>query len=91
MTALDLYKFINKNNIEYHWNTFYFFNNDHHYEVFMMVDIPYLQEFYELLEPTIFDDEGIPCYMKDGYVVFEMSYICNYYDIDLKDVFEFDT
>jgi len=79
MTAIDLYKFITENDIEFHWV------DD---EVFMFVYIFDIDEFYKLFTSTIFDDEGITCTMKYGYFCFKMKDICEYYGIDLTEVFK---
>ncbi len=78
MTAIQLYKFITECNIEYHW---------HKGDVLMMPGIFWIQSFYSLLSNTHFDDEGIKCTLKDGYLVFEMRDICEYYGIELEEVF----
>lgn len=79
MKTIELYKFIENYDIEYHWN-----DND----VYMFVDNWCVQYFHVILDNTIFDDEGIECKMKDGYFCFEMKNICDYYGIELTDVFE---
>lgn len=89
MNELDLYKFIQKYNIEYHWHYDYFLDDSIAYkDVIMMVDLPFLQEFYQILSSHIFDDEGVSCYLKEGYICFWMSYICEEHDIDLERVFD---
>ena len=79
MKAIDLYKFIENYDVEYHW---------HNDDVLMFVDIRLIIYFYSILDNTIFDDDGITCTMKDGYIVFEMTAICEYYGIELKEVFD---
>jgi len=79
MTVIDLYKFVNENNLEYHQ-----YDND----VILFMDFFYLEEFNKLLGPTIFDDDGISCVMKDGYLCFMMQYICDYYGIELIKIFD---
>ena len=80
MEITDLKKFITENNIEYHWR----FDN-----VYIVINNNIISEWYSLLEPSIFNDEddGIECWMKDGYFTFEMKYICEYYNIEMRDVF----
>lgn len=80
MTALDLYKFVSKNKIEYHYQ--------HDCDVYLFINNNLIPEWYKLLPATIFDEDGIRCIMKDGYFAFEMKGICDYFDIELKDVFE---
>ena len=78
MTELELYKFITKYNVEYH-----------RYEdkIYMMIDIYIIDEFNNLFEATIFDEEGISCIMKDGYFTFEMTDICEYYGLNIGNIF----
>jgi hypothetical protein len=78
MKALDLYKFIQNNNIEYRW-----YDKD----VIMFVNCSAIEEFNKLLGPHILDDNGIECRMKDGYFCFMMANICEYSDIELIDIF----
>lgn len=81
MTALELYKFVSKNNVEYHYQS----DGD----VYMFVDNYLIAEWNNLISPsTLFDEDGIKCTMKDGYFAFEMKEICDHFDIELKDVFE---
>jgi len=81
MKATDLLRFINNNDVEYHW-----LKDDK--DVILCVMNYQIQAFYSLLDATIFDDEGIKCIMRDGYFVFDMMQICDYYDINIEDVFE---
>jgi len=78
MTTLELYKFIENYNVEFHWNE---------EDVMMFVNNDNIKYFNSILNSSIFDDGGIHCVMKDGYIAFEMENICDYYDIELKDVF----
>jgi len=82
MKALQLYKFITENNIEWHWK-----NEDGLDDVLMFVDIGVIKYFNEIIGPIIFNDEGIICHMKDGYFAFWMYEICEYHNIELKEVF----
>jgi len=78
MKAIDLYKFKYENDIECH-----FIDND----VIMFVNYDQIEEFRKILDTVIFDDEGINCIMKDGYFCFMMREICDYYDIDIQEIF----
>lgn len=79
MKTIDLYKFITKNGIEYHW---------HDGDVILMINNYLLDEWNKLLGIHILDDNGLECVMKDGYFCFQMKEICEYYDIELLDIFE---
>ncbi len=80
MKALDLYKFVIQNEIEYYWNG----KN----EVRMLVPIQLLEELNDILPNTIFDDDGLLVTMKDGYIVFDMDHITSYSGIELKEIFK---
>ena len=79
MKAIDLYKFIEENSIEYHW---------HDGDVILMPSIYDIQEFNKLLSGSIYDDSGVECTMKDGYFCFYMQNICDYFEIEIKDIFK---
>lgn len=79
MKTLDLYKFVFKNNIEYHW---------HDGDVILMINNYLLNEWNKLLGVGITDEEGLSCVMKDGYFCFHMKEICEYFDIEMNEVFE---
>jgi hypothetical protein len=81
MEALDLYKFIKENDIEYHWI-------EEGEDVILFVNNRDLPEWNTLLGYHILDEEGLKCTMKDGYLCFEMKDICEHFDIKLSDVFE---
>jgi|WetSurSiteA1Bulk_404760.scaffolds.fasta_scaffold63219_2 hypothetical protein len=78
MKKFELYKFIHENNVEYHW---------HENDVILMPNFDEAKEFNELLPASIFDDSGIECIMKDGYLCIYMESICSYCDIEMFDVF----
>lgn len=78
MKELDLYKFIQSHNVEYHW-----LEND----VMMFVNVWNIEEFLKMLPNGIFDDSGVECIAKQGYFVFMMQTICSYCDIELDRIF----
>lgn len=82
MNTIQLYRFIKENNIEWHYR-----DNDGTQDVIIFPYIYNIAEFKKLLSPGIFDDEGISCVMKDGYFVFWMKDICEYYGIEIGEVF----
>ena len=79
MTTLDLYKFITSKQIEYH--------SDED-DIIIFVNLYDLQEWNDLLGTRILDEDGIECVLKFGYVCFELKHICEYFDIELTEVFE---
>ena len=79
MKAIDLKTFVEENEVEYHW---------HDEDVILMPYISHIQEFNDILGENIFDDDGVSCIMKDGYLCFHMREICDYFDIELTDIFK---
>jgi hypothetical protein len=79
MTAIQLYKFVTENELEYK-----LFEED----ILLFVNISNIEEWNEILGYSIKDESGIKCYMKDGYFVFYMAAICEYFDIELKEIFK---
>ncbi len=80
MKELQLFQFLLDSETECH------FNNDKT-EVYAFIHYLDLSDFNKLLGTEITDEEGLSCTFKDGYIVFEMAYICEYFDIVLKNVF----
>lgn len=81
--AIDFYKYIKKNSIEWHW-----FENDEGYQD--VVILPYifqLEDFMELLSETDFDDEGVKCVLKSGYVAIRLGELFENKGIELSEVF----
>ena len=59
MKAIDLHKFVNENNIEYHKGGYYIPT------IYMFVPISLISDFNKLLGVSIFDDEGISPFKKE--------------------------
>jgi len=83
MTELEFYKFIEENNIEYHWHY-----EDGSWDVIFFVDFDKLQEFNNMLGYSFFDEEGYRIIMKHTYVCFWAEYICEYFDIEKNNIFK---
>lgn len=84
MTAIELYKFIEDNNIENRYET------DNETGIRDVLIFPYtfqVHDFYKLLGKSSFDDGGINCQMMDGYFAFWMKDLCEYHGIELQEVF----
>jgi hypothetical protein len=47
-----------------------------------------IEEFNKIASSNIFEEEGIECRMKDGYFAIWMKDICEYYGIELDEVFK---
>ena len=86
MKALDLYKFIHDNNIEYHWD-----NNNNERDVIIFPYTFQIERLNKLLPSHLFEEEGVPCFMKDDYFAIWMFEICEACDIELTEVFGDDT
>ncbi len=78
MTELSLYKFIEENNIEYHWD------DDN---VIVFINIRDIEEWNNIIDDFLMEESGIECNMKSGYFCFWMQYICEYCDIEMNNVF----
>lgn len=87
MTALELYKFITDNEIEWHYD---YNGSRDKLDVIVFVHTFQLDYFRAILPLGIFDDSGIECRMKDGYFCFWMKDICEYSGIELSEVFNKD-
>lgn len=84
-TALSLFKFIKKHDIEYHWRD--------HNDVQDVIIFPrggHIEEFTKILGAAYFDDGGIRCTLMDGYIAIWMGDICERFDIDMAEVFSRD-
>ena len=81
MTELQLYKFIKKNNIEWHKE-----KNQGNDDVLIFVMSFQIESFFELLKDFDFD-EGINCRLKSNYLCVWMVDICEYFGIDFRNVF----
>jgi hypothetical protein len=83
MKALELYKFINENSIEWHSG-----NNGGQNDIVIFLLVSQIEDFIKIIPTSMFDDEGIDCIMKNGYFVFWMRAFCEYNDIELREVFD---
>lgn len=81
MTELELYKYINDNNIEWHRH-----DNNGNPDVIILPYIFELEEFANLIT-SYTDDEGMDCRLKGKYIGIWMQDICQYYEIDMDKVF----
>lgn len=83
MTGLELYKFISDNKIEWHR-----LNNNGAEDVVILPSFSQMDAFSQILSPCMFDDEGIQCNLKHGYLAIWMRDICEYYGIEMNNVFK---
>ena len=83
MTELELRKYIQENNIEWHRQ-----DNDGIDDVLIFPSFHQIEAFHKILSPCLFDYEGIECSMKDGYFAIWMQDICSYYGVEMNNVFD---
>lgn len=80
MKATDLLRFVLEENIEYNW---------HNEDVIMFLPIYQIEGFQKILNcNSVYDDGGIECHMKDGYLAIEMEQIVGYFGFELEDIFK---
>jgi len=79
MKATDLLRFVLEETIEYNW---------HNDDVIMFLPIYQIEDFQKVLNcESVYDDSGIECYMKNGYLAIEMKYVVDYFGFNLEDIF----
>jgi hypothetical protein len=82
MTELKLHKYIQDNNIEWHRH-----DNDGEKDIIIFPYFHQIEEFREIASADLFDDDGLECRMKDGYFAIWMNQVCEYYGIEINNVF----
>lgn len=81
-TAIELYKFVKDNRLDYN-----IFDHEGQKDVLLFVNVIDIKDFMDLLGNSIFDEDGISCTMKKNYFCFWMKDICDYYGIELSEIF----
>jgi len=81
MTELQLFKFIQENKPEWHWE-----KNEGEDDVILFLYHWDLEEFGELIKDAIEEYPTI-CYFKANYCCFWMKSICDYFGIEIENVF----
>jgi len=82
MTELELYKFINDNNIEWHRQ-----DNDGTPDVIIFPYTFHLEEFFKVIKDYNIDDGGLEIRLLNGYVTIWMNDLCEYFGVDIDKVF----
>lgn len=77
MTELQLSKFID--GVECHYNGDFT-------ELWAMMDLGDLHKFFFISTTGLFDDEGIACVMKDGYIAVDLIPVAEYYGIEIENI-----
>lgn len=79
MVDVDLYEFLKKNETHLHIE-------DKRVTAFCCIDFRNISKFAEILGTNAFDDEGVQCVMRDGYIVVDVDwFIEDYYGHKLSD------
>jgi len=86
MKATELLNFINNNGIEWHY-----VDNEGEEDVLIFPYIHDIQEFSKMIKSYDFCDGGVQCILKGSYFAIWMKDICDYYGIELSEVFENET
>jgi hypothetical protein len=81
MTELDLYRFIEQNNVEWHKR-----DNDGEKDVVIFPYSFHMDDFIKLIK-NYDSDEGLECRIMNGYFAIWMKDLCEYYGIDIERVF----
>lgn len=81
MTELELYKYINDNDIEWHRH-----DNNGENDVVILPYIFQLEEFSKLIS-NYHTDEGVQVRLQNGYAGIWMKEICDYFGVDFEKVF----
>lgn len=84
MTAIEFYKYIDDNGIEWKWA----YNSDTQEKDVLIFPFYFqIEDLRMLMHPSDFDDERIHCVMKYGYFAIWTSDILARYGIELNEVF----
>lgn len=83
MTELELYKFITNSNVEWHRES-----NEGEEDIIIMPYIFNLEDFSKLVKNYDNDGQGLQMRLMNGsYVAIWMRNICEYYGIEINNVF----
>lgn len=81
MKEITLYKFVNENDIEYHY-----VNSED--DIILFVPYYLIEDFVETIGTSIMDEEGLECVLKRGYIAIMMQNICNYHNVQMFEIFD---
>jgi len=82
MTELELYKFINDNNIEWHRQ-----ENDGNPDIIIFPYTFHLEDFCKIVKDYNTDDGGLVIRLLNGYCGIWMNDLCEYFGLDIDKVF----
>jgi hypothetical protein len=78
MTALQLYKFIQKHHLEIDWRG---------EELLLWVEFRCIDEFARMIN-SVLDEGGIQVHLRVDCVVFDIVELCEWFDIDPEEILE---
>ncbi len=79
MTALQLYKFINKNSVAIDWRE---------EELVIWIPFIHLEEFVNLLGSSYLSDGGTDINLQNNCVALDIVPLCEYFDIEPNEILE---
>ena len=83
MTALQLYKFINKeSSVEWRWDS-----NNGKQDVIIWIRFYDIEDFVKLLSPSHFDEGSMQVWLRDDTIALFMNGICEACGIEIEEVF----
>lgn len=82
MTELELYKFINNNELEITWNCYE--NKDD--ELILWIPFYYLDEFTKMIGYNYLSDGGIEVNLQEDCTSLDINPICEYFDINSENI-----
>jgi len=83
MTELELYRFINEHDIEWHKQ-----DNEGTPDILIFPYIFQLEDFCKLVKGYNTDDGGLIIRLLDGYTAIWMKDLCEYFGIEIDNVFK---
>ena len=85
MSTFNLFEFVYDNALEYHWH--HELKANYPDDVILFVDIHSIGDFMKILKSGRMVEDGFECRMKNKYFCFWMAEICEYFDVDINEVF----
>lgn len=83
MTELDLFKWVQEKEPEWRWQ----FNEETNKEDVLLLPFSFHFESFSKLVDAACDEEGVECRIKGDYFVLWMGDLCDYFGIDIENIF----
>lgn len=82
MTELELYKFLNENNIEHHWE------KDRNRNDIFLVWIPFdlIKEFTSMVGSDYLSAGGTGANLQEDFICLDISEIAEYHEVELQNI-----